>query len=71
MTLRRVNTGLFDCTGVEGVPDWRAFVPARQSDGAVGYDVRACRVLDKDSGRSSGTSLTLSSQEVLPFSASA
>ena len=49
MTLRRVNTGLFDCTGVEGVPDWRAFVPARQSDGAVGYDVRACRVLDKDS----------------------
>lgn len=44
-----MSTGLIDVAGVEGVVDWRDFIPSRQSDGAVGYDVRACRWLDKDS----------------------
>ena len=38
--------GLIQCTGVVGVDDWLDFIPTRQTDGAVGYDVRACLYLD-------------------------
>ena len=39
-------SGLIQFTGIDGVEDWQDFAPARQTDGAVGYDVRACRYLD-------------------------
>jgi dUTP pyrophosphatase len=46
MMITATGCGLIDCAGVEGVEDWQSFVPARQSDGAVGYDIRACQYLD-------------------------
>ena len=49
------KTGLVDYTGADGVEDWRDFIPTRQSAGAVGYDVRACRVLDPDTREVVGT----------------
>jgi dUTP pyrophosphatase len=41
------NISLIKFTGVEGVKNPENFVPERKSDGAVGYDIKAARVLDK------------------------
>lgn len=42
-------------TGAEGVENPEDYKPVRTTDGAVGYDVFACRVLDRETRRPKGT----------------